>query len=739
MDVYIPNELDRYFLNLSGLNTYAGEISSPRGSMHASHLSQALVIQGSTERFHQTGMEYEYGKRTFKIEMPVDARILKVIHRYPKRAGISNIKHNPQSIVVYENAKTSEVNYLNITDYCSYHQYFGFEYASTPAAGLLYEGANIPAGTVFRDSPSITPSGGYRYGTELNVAYMSHPAVSEDGVLFNRDSLWKLGFYTYEVREIEFGSKYFPLNLYGDDTNYKAFPDIGDVIPDNGVLMALREFNTDLAWLNQSVKAVQKIDHENDKLFYAEGGGGEVIDIQIYHDHQNPQAGLPPAMEEQAMKYENASLQFCQDILNLDTQLHRQRGEKYKRSPEFSILVTRCLAKLEHRNSNAPRITILYHGSEMDLWRIKFVIRYHLIPTNGNKVTDLCGGKGVITKVVDASMMPVDKDGNRADVVMDPNATINRMNPARKYEQFVNACSRDAVKHIRQELELGDDDRNLQARIEAFEKANPERFERVWQYLLGFYKIVSPERQYKWLTTGMYRESRAYLLAHELVDRNTITRQDGTRYPPLYNIHKYMPPENEPEVVNIAKQLAKNYRPTLGPVTFMTDDGRSVTTKTNVLIAPQYFILLEKIADDFSAVSSGKFQAHGVLAQVSGLDKYSKPVREQNVRTDGEAEQRNKAAHCGPRSAAEIQDRNNSPLTHHEMCLNLYKSETPTNVENLVDRKKIPYGGSKSLQLVKHVAICSGWTTAYRPYVPSWKQEYKQAAMHFTTPSSKTK
>lgn len=47
------------------------------------------------------------------------------------------------------------------------------------------------------------------------LALVEDAAVSEDGIVVNKDALTKLSFKPYERQAVEFGSKAYPLNMYG--------------------------------------------------------------------------------------------------------------------------------------------------------------------------------------------------------------------------------------------------------------------------------------------------------------------------------------------------------------------------------------------------------------------------------------------------------------------------------------------------------------------------------------------
>lgn len=306
--------------------------------------------------------------------------------------------------------------------------------------------------------------------------------------------------------------------------------------------------------------------------------------------------------------------------------------------------------------------------------------------------------------------MPVDSDGNRADFIMDPNATWNRMNCGRIYENYITAASRDVAKWVIKKLNINPIEPHLNRVVKQLEQTNPQLFNEAWDYLMGYYQIVSPMRMYQWFFTNQYRGSKSDHLASIV--------KDGV-------VTLYIPPENEPEGLHIIRQIQLKYPPTYGPVSWISEEGIKVTSKNNIRIASLYIILLEKTGDDWSAVSSAKVQHFGVISQVTNEDKYSKPTRVHSVRVIGESEYRIWSAYCGGEVTADVFDRNNNPIAHQAVIENLITSKEPSNIDRIINRKIIPYGMNKPLQLTRHLAQCGGWHTVYRPY-----QKAKEAITH---------
>lgn len=699
----VPNELYRDLMGVSGLNPFIGNDSSPRQQMFSSsHLSQMLVISGATERYIQTGMEQEYGKYTFSQKMPCDAQIIRVIERYkPKIGAQAAINKSPETVVIYEDVHTKQIGMLSLQEYCSYHSYFGFKYKATPALANLRAGAMIPKDTILLDSPSIVQeTGGYKYGIQLNMALMTHPATSEDGILICRDKLHLFGFKTYEERPVEFGEKFLPLNLYGTEDEYKPHPDIGEYIRSDGILFGLRSYDKKLAVVEQSSRALMEPDLTFDSLTYVAGPGGKVIDIIVHHEIDNVRSGTPSGMDTQPLKYDRSRREFYTELLSIYQQLYRERGTALNLSRPLHRLIVEAKSVIGDPDQ---RVNKIYRRTPLDDWYMTFIIEYDNTPTVGFKMTGCHGDKGVVCKIAEPHEMPVDEDGNRADIVMDPNSTLSRMNVGRLYEQYLNAASRDVAKKVRTDLGISQDTKNPERIVEAMEINEPERVNRIWEYLLGYYRTTNP-KVYIWLTDGEYRAKRSQLLG-------TIIKE---------GVQLYMPPENDPELPEMVMELEKNYRPTYGPVSYVGNSGRLVKTKNPVRIGSMYILLLEKIGDDWTAVSSGKLQHFGVLSQVTNSDKYSQPTRNQAIRAWGEAEMRILASYAGTHVTAEVMDRNNNPLTHKEIVYNILKAPQPTNIQLAVDRTRIPLGGSKPLQLIKHVAQVSGFDFQYQPHQPTY-------------------
>lgn len=414
----VGSELHPDLLSINALNPWAMHNSSPRAVMFSSsHIAQSLVIDGATPRSCMTGAEVEFGKTTFKHRFPCDASIIKTIPKFRQTLAANSISEdlNPSTLVIYENLDTKEVGILELVKYSTAidnkHQHFGFRYKFSPDADRLYPDAKFRAGTILGDSPAVDGFSGndsYNYGVETNVAFMSIPGIIEDGVVISESYRNKIASKGYEKRVVNWGKKYYPLNLYGDRDHYKPFPDIGEQIRDDGLLFALRPYDDLLGPVEMDPDSLTKPIEGFDKLVYAVKGA-TVIDININHDTTDKVPPTPVGMEVQTMKYYQQQYRYYREILDVYQELYRVRRDALAISKEFSRLIVEAMnyvgfednpvTKHFRRKDPLPkrRVQQLYRRSDIDDWRVEVAFEYPVVPNIGNKITGCHGDRTKVT------------------------------------------------------------------------------------------------------------------------------------------------------------------------------------------------------------------------------------------------------------------------------------------------------------------------------------------------------
>jgi hypothetical protein len=300
--------------------------------------------------------------------------------------------------------------------------------------------------------------------------------------------------------------------------------------------------------------------------------------------------------------------------------------------------------------------------------------------------------------------MPVDENGNRADVIIYGGSTIKRMNIGRLYEQFINAASRDLTQKVRVQAGLQPKLQPTQFQLSKL-KEQPQLVEAIWDQLLRYYAIVAP-LQYDLL----YRDDDHYRHVAAVL-------RDG--------IYLYIPPDNPVNNLEMVKQLRESeFCPHYGKVTYRDNAGKVVTTANQVLIGSLYMMMLEKTGEDWSGVASVKTNHFGVPSKLNNYDKQTTPGRQAPVRALGESETRSYICTVGPQATVELLDQSNSPEAHMNATENILKAAKPTDIDKVVDRTKVPYGGSRPVAFTEHLLACRGLRFRYAPDTDNGDMEY---------------
>lgn len=269
--------------------------------------------------------------------------------------------------------------------------------------------------------------------------------------------------------------------------------------------------------------------------------------------------------------------------------------------------------------------------------------------------------------------MPVDMDGNRADVVAFAKGAVSRLNPGQFYEQYVNAASRDMSKWVRA-------------------KFGTLPLNEIWDRLMAYYKAAAPEME-------------------EALSKNYTTTQEKDshiRSVVESGIYLMISPDAPHLGPNMFFEIEKVISPTYGPVTYTDLSGRRVTTKDKVFIGSLDMIVLEKTEQRPMSVSSAMLQHHGLISGNNREIRNAHPSKQQSTRVLGETECRLVAATMGPEALAELLDLANNPESHRHAVRSILKANTPSKIRELVNRKELPVGNSRVLALFNHILLCAG-------------------------------
>jgi len=713
----VPAEVGLRLLGMAGFCPYVTYLSSPRVHMLAMQLGQIPETDAGEERRIQTGIEKEYGKYPFGKRMPEDGTIIQVIPNAMSSINGDNVP-STMSLVVYEEEATKAIGCIELPEFICMHTHLGYPLVpNLEGMRQLAPQRRISKDTVFMNPPSISADGVMKYGRNANICRMTHPAVAEDGIRVRRGYVDSMGIWIYERRVISYGTNHTARNLYGDEMHYCPFPEVGQKIRPDGLLAALLPNDPpELAAVTHSMSELREVDLINDELTYAVGPGGTdrtasegvVVSVQVDHDPNRP---TDPILDAQPLRYWRIRHNYCKRVVELYQKLTNQAkrvGNELQLTPEFHRLVVECMAVINYHpthQTDPVRLGYQYKKEPIDTFRVEIVVKYRVCPSIGFKASTVDGGKATIVEIGEDHEMPVDQFGTVADIVFDPNSPFARMIPSAWYEHYFN----DVLTHTHREL-------CVMLGVKPFEKREktipilrslpPEKIQMGIDWLVGMYTRISWDLSEKLHADG-FDEHPIDHLAHVIEQDCKIGHRPD--HPIPYG-----------KVMSALKNSP--YNPPVGPVTYVGNSGKRRVTKKPIRIAKMYVILLEKIANNWSAVSMGRLHHFGVLAPMNRDDKYATSGRWQPVKAYGESEIRVLLYYVGAQYVANVMNNNNDPKTMELIADAIIASATPGRFGCIVDRNQVPFAGSRPIRHVQHIMQCAGFSCKWADYIPHWKK-----------------
>lgn len=280
--------------------------------------------------------------------------------------------------------------------------------------------------------------------------------------------------------------------------------------------------------------------------------------------------------------------------------------------------------------------------------------------------------------------MPVDKNGNRADIITDSMATISRMNLGRAYEAYLGSVARDCRQYL----------------INYFSNKTSLTTEDItyfYNYIKGLYSLINPDMV----------EFIDSLNETELVNHLKEILTD--------NLYIYYPPDNDYNITDVIDKIENSiYKPLNDKVTYIDEFNRKVETKDNVRIGNLYIMFLEKIAATYNAVSSSKVNNFGFPIKGSNSDKVKYPHNLTPTKILGETEVRILTSFIGQEAIADLIDITLNPVSHKFVVKNILENEKAFDVNFDVDRNMVEYGQTKSLCILHHIFNAAGFDFDYQ-------------------------
>ena len=596
------------------LSAFLQHSSAQRSMMASSHFAQSLVIEGSETPRVMTGYEEQVGKHEFtKCEVDQDIVVQRVIPKFNPSAFKDNAFESIPSWTVIYTGEDGMVHCMDVSTYTYLHDGFGyFNKMLCLDEERLHPGNMIPKGTKLTTSPSHEDSR-WKMGTNGNVIYMGEWGSTEDACVISRSLAERGTNLAILQTKLTIGVDDIPLDLYGDGMNYKCFPDIGEQVRSDGVLIGLRRNNESTFVSDMIPSRLREAELVHDELHKAPPGS-TVIDVDVYinRDALKKMKDRDDSIYRQFLDIHRAQEYYYNSVLDAYQKLCTKDGENLPWSPEFNTLVVKCACLSNNKKFVSKNIKLYDARDPVEFITVVITYAYKRKITLGSKISDRCGGKGVVSAIWEDENMPVDDNGIRADIIMTPASMVNRMNPAQAYEQFWNRVGLQVIRNVKtQWLNAGYDEQRDWVKDPLFQ----EHWHQIYDYILGFFHDFRPA----------YAK---FINEIHPTDKLKIDFVAGCLTEGLYLINAFRTPNTMEEILDVTKK----YGVVKTPVTYRvqnkdTGEWRTIRTNNSMLIGSKYLIVLGKIpASAISAVALGHVSQHEIP-----IKPKSKHIKSQNV------------------------------------------------------------------------------------------------------------
>lgn len=649
------------------LTPLADHTSSQRGTMFSNHLPQAQTLVKPEFPHVFTGYENIVGRYEYSTsERTQDVQILAIVPKFqPKTYGI---KYNPKYTVICRGLDDGLLDYFEIEKDTMRSDGYGYTNQLLNVNELKI-GNIIPKDMKFSTSPAHNGSK-YMMGTNVNVAYMSIPECTEDAFVVSETAA-KTKFATTVIKSVSFKIRpsQIPLNLYGNDDEYKFMPDIGDFINEDGILCAMRTPTEDSMVYDTNRANLSRLQYMHDECICVEPNA-QIVDIDVYMN-KKVKTKTPPEVFQQARKYREATNVYNMHVYNV----YKKEGNG-NITPAMNSKVTRCMCdsladgvKLEGFNRKAD-ITLYRKKEPIEFIFVTVKYKYQNTLKNGHKITNRMGGKGVVSAIWPDENMPINEYGVRADVIFDSTTSFNRMNLSANYEQTLNIGADLIHKRI---FEGGMD--------------LLEGFDLVVKYL----SKINPNYGRLIETTYPTDEER-----YEFMDKDV--RNDGI----YINVVPFQKGIDSDFLLDLFKEFNIYKTPVTYKYTDRSGNLRTATTKTKIAIGKMYMMLLYKMP---SLRSSGVayINQHGTPMKPSSAARLNSHIVMVPIRF-GEDENRNIVFSSGSQVAARMIGLHaNSPAAVNMLTTTLLTAEHPTNIDHIDMTTEEIVKSNTVLSMTKHI------------------------------------
>ena len=429
---YEGENIDKLFS--TGLLSHPADSSGPRQHMFSIHYAQRIMLDNPDTPRYFTGYEKTFGK--YLNSYYKSAKNWEIIAKIVRHTSMPNMVY----MLVVKEVGRDNFDVIPVSHYENLSDMHGY---LRPFTEMDNRGAGSIIGVddyVYKAS-SLDTFGNYAYGKNLKTAFIFRPEVKEDSVMISESCARNTTFHLVTKTETPIGKGDLMVNIRGDYDHYKGMMAVGETIPPDGILFALRKIERKNISADCTTSALSKMYYSDNKF----QGRGMVVDIDIkVNDVEELQADMH---RSQLYEIYLDQYRYNHELYEVLSNIVRNHPGQY--SP-----------RLEQELYNAtnyinPNIKFSSNTGNFEFAYLTVYTAYQTPLISAIKVTNRCGAKAVIGKVAPDEQMPVNSDGVRADIVCSSAGIIGRGNVDQLKEQMTNYASDCIARRALKEKDTG--------------------------------------------------------------------------------------------------------------------------------------------------------------------------------------------------------------------------------------------------------------------------------------------
>ena len=397
--------------------------SGARKIMHGVHRDHVFPLLNGEKAIIETGYEIRFGDKSSSVTTTdSDYDIIAKISKF-------SFSPNHHYWLIVRDRHSKRLDMIERISYEYITEEYGYLYNNSYIDSLSV-GNSIPKDTIVQKSLAFDENNNRKDGVNFNVCYMSLDQNMEDSIIISQAAANKLVSPLIKPVQIMINENHIPLNLYGTDNMYKCIPDIGEEIQNN-VLIALRKEKKEEVVFTESVDRLRKPMMSDEKKLLT----GRVIDINIYCN--NP---------ENLDKYHNGQFKmYYNELQRMSTEIVAAVTPYVSQGYQISY-------DLEQLYANSKRV--LNHDQYIEKKTFSNIILEVVVLeekglSEGDKVSNRYGGKGVVSRIIPDDQMPsFGYHGEKVDIIFNAFTMYNRQNPGQIFELSINNIGHEIINYI---------------------------------------------------------------------------------------------------------------------------------------------------------------------------------------------------------------------------------------------------------------------------------------------------